>query len=61
MQLKNHLEAHEIIRWNAEYDKAIYCVTHLWNRFTEGSEKILTWVTLEMNGVCNLKAKINCM
>lgn len=29
MQLKNHLEAHEITRWNAEYDKAIYYVTHL--------------------------------
>ena len=57
MQLKNHLEAHEITRGNAEYDKAIYYVTHLWNRFTEGSKKILTWVTLEMNGVYNLKAK----
>ena len=38
MQSKNHLEAHEITRWNAEYDKVIYYVTHLWNSFTEWSE-----------------------
>ena len=29
MQLKNHLEAHEITRWNAEYDSNLLCNTFM--------------------------------
>lgn len=35
------------------------CIIHIWNLTEEGVEKVLTYITLEINGICKTKGKTN--